>query len=355
MLPRRKLTGFVLLAVLACDQWAHESTAAAFYPGPALDPTTLETFDPATPLPLGQVPPTATNAQRDALYWVNTHRAHAGLDPIDLSEALNAAADAHADYMIDHPSLYSSGGLNAHEQLPGHAGFLGRHYWQRMEAAGYDGAALSEVITYWGNPAVAVARWMDTVYHRLPLLHPSARHLGYATRAHGQGRVDVLDLGEGAGPDWHVVDGILWPPDGAQNVPTVWQGNERPKPPTPATGFPSGPVITLTFGAGQPPTLTSHRLEAVDSGVSIPHTIATPATDTKMTQFGAIALYADDPLAPSTTYRVMLEGTAHGRAFAREATFTTRPSACTQDAHCGPGRHCEPTAGACRWLTHQAL
>lgn len=299
---RRLIVAALALVLAACELLGSAEVAAA---------------------PTGSAPATATDAQLEALHRLNEIRDRAGLAPVDQLHSLNHAASSHVQYLLANADLYSQG-LSPHEQAEDRKGFLGRDHRERAANAGYAGVAFSEVIAFERTPAEAVLRWTNTLYHRLPLLHPAASHIGYAQGSDDRSRVAVLDLGAGSDPLRRSRTGILWPADGAIDVPAAWDGLETPRPPAPASGYPSGPVVTLVFGQHSAVTVLQHDLEVLASGAAVPHVLLVPADDPLLEHYGAVALYADDPLEPGVAYGVRLAGLAAGSAWSRTATFTTR-------------------------------
>lgn len=263
-----------------------------------------------------EVPPPAeppTPAER-ALELVNEIRVSAGLPPSISVDALVRAAQAHAEYYIVNPRP----GLSAHDEEPGLQEFTGRTVVERLSAAGYSGAAFGEVMHFVGDPDLAVRDWRDSVFHRVPLVHPNATELGYGLAADGGRVVDVMDFGRGESAPAAVV----WPPDGAVDVPRSWSGNEAPQPPHPPGGFPSGPVVSLTFDGEGRPRVTRHEVLDEDNA-PVPHTFLGPDTP----GFGAllsntVALYPHDPVAPGATLRVIIAGTNGFDTFEKDWSFT---------------------------------
>jgi hypothetical protein len=315
---------------------------------------------PRTPLQLGSAPEDASSIQRQALYWVNTFRARAGLSPLNQEYSLNAASTAHAVFILQNGDLYLEQGLSVHEQDPDRPGFLGTRFWDRFEATGYNGTPFREVIAYHAQASTAVAHWMETVYHRLPIIHPNAQHIGYGEAHLENDRVNVLDIGAGNGWAPAIPGGVVWPPDGATQVPLSWDGLESPQPPVPPGGFPSGPVVTLTFPSGTDFAIAEHRLTDTVDGNEIPHVFITPATDANLADESSVALYAHSALQPARTYSVHMKGVVDGAIFERQWSFTTRPvSECSiswQD--CGVGKGCYATADSgavCAWAGSRRL
>ncbi|MFT5431832.1 MAG: hypothetical protein ACI9OJ_002530 [Myxococcota bacterium] len=310
---------------------------------------------PRQPTQLGEAPSDANDAQRVALWWVNTFRMEAGLGPLDQLSILNDAASDHAKYVLLHPDVYDVMGLSVHTQASGKTGFSGERFWERMENAGYDGRAFREVIAYQATPTAAVAHWMETVYHRLPIIHPHSRHVGYGQARIGSSRINVLDIGSGDYEPAAAPYGVAWPPPGAVDVPLSWDGLESPKPPAPPTGYPSGPVLTLTFGLDAAFELTEHTIvDIADDSHALPHVLLTPETDPHLKGESSVALYTYDPLKPGRTYRVLLRGVLNGVPYERVWSFSTRPTASCDVMlqNCGPGKGCYAMSDAepvCAW------
>jgi len=90
----------------------------------------------------------------------------------------------------------------------------------------------------------AVKTFIDSVYHRTPVLSPWYRT--WATAA-GLAAIPLILARSHDGQDR---DGVL-PYDGQIDVPLSFNGATKPNPPAPSTGWPSGYPITL-YGQGLP-------------------------------------------------------------------------------------------------------
>ncbi|HIN85496.1 MAG TPA: CAP domain-containing protein [Myxococcales bacterium] len=311
--------------------------------------------NPHEPMQLGQTPSDATESQEKALWWVNTFRARAGLGPLDEKSSLNNAAQAHASYVLHNADLYDNKQLSVHEEMSDRPGFTGVRFWERMEHAQYASNAFREVIAYQAHPAGAVAHWMETVYHRLPLLHPSARHMGYAQLTNGDSQINVLDMGTGNVDPLTIPDGVAWPPPNARDVSLSWDGLESPQPPAPAGGYPSGPVITLTFPPIKLIEITHHKIVDLDqNSAALAHVLLTPNNDPNLHGESSIALYTNNPLSPGHSYQVTIEGIVDDHHFKRSWRFTTRAnvgcSLLAQD--CEVGKACYGSSddqSICAW------
>jgi uncharacterized protein YkwD len=116
---------------------------------------------------------------------------------------LARAAELHARYLALNPELKSRWPA-MHEEYADAPGFT-------PEGAL---AARNSVIAYNGAPERALAAWLGSFYHRLPLLDPGLFGVGLGQHE----EVVVLDVGSLVLTPWkdHVV---LWPPPEAEGVP----------------------------------------------------------------------------------------------------------------------------------------
>jgi len=269
-------------------------------------------------------------------------RLQAGIAMPAQGDGLNAAAQAHADYFSLHVESYQEAGLNPHQENPDwEEGFTGTGIGDRLtyhDAKG--GSGWGEVMAFSGSAEGAVSGWMDTLYHRVPFVHPNTYKWGFGI-ASGGANCEVMDytvgpaMAQGA-TTWSATGlspdgtergqstgqlGVPWPPPGATDVDTSWSGNESPQPPLPATeSYPSGPVITLTFASGTGPALDTATLTG-PSGL-IPAQVQSPDNDPLLSS--TWSLYAHDPLAPGAPHTVHVTGEVGGEPFDASWTFTTR-------------------------------
>ena len=346
------LLASVLVVVGSCDQGrqslADEGASAAPGAGPILPVTTPS--EPGPPGEWGSAPAWAGSEQIAAMEWVNFARHEAGLPFVTLSDELTEAATSHARCIVDNPEAYSDG-LSLHEEKEGTVHFTGKKFWERITAAGYEGKAVGEVISYQPLATAAVWQWLDSVYHRLPLLSPAASSVGYGGGGDLAQFVTVMEVGSAPFP-YAGSKLTAYPADGAEDVPVSWDGYEIPQPQPPPHGFPSGPVWTLQGTSGAKVAVVQHEL-LDPSGAPVAHTLLSGDNDAILQDYAAVALYADAPLSPDTVYRVRVTGTNDGAPFEWESTFRTeRSDSCSplmQD--CAPGKGCyaEKSDTVCAW------
>jgi len=267
--------------------------------------------------------------------------------------ALTAAAQAHADYVVQNQAYHVEHGLSPHAEDPELSGFTGASPGERVDAAQYDGVFLGEVIGYQPTPLATMEAWLESLYHRLPLLRLEAVEVGAGAAAGDALLAHVVEVGSDTDTFAAVAASgtdrlIAYPPDGALDVPTSWSGLEMPQPAPPPAGYPSGPVLSLSSVSGEL-TVTSAALRPL-GGQPVAATVLTHANDAYL-QPRDVALIPHAPLDPATVYELAVVGTLAGQPFAWTSTFTTQSDTCQLDANdCSPGRACYPFNGSLRCL-----
>ena len=275
---------------------------------------------PTQEAPVHQDDPDLSATQNQALKELNLLRAQVGVASVVQDHALAKAAQAHANFYVKHIDKYKKKGLNPHKQDKSFGeGYTGASLGERMKAAGYSGPPGPEVMAFSGTIKGALAGWMATVYHRLPLIDPRSSRMGFGLAKSGKAKTEVMDFGHGAKTKPPIV---VYPWPGQTGVPRSWSGNEGPQPPKPKTGYPSGPVITARFPGGA--KITSHQL-LNETGASIDHVWLTSDNDPNMKMFDAntVVLYANDPV-PSGTYTVRIEIDSKGVKKRLQWSFSTK-------------------------------
>lgn len=233
-----------------------------------------------------------------ALAAVNRYRLTAGVSPVVLDARLSAAAALQASYLVANPDQVT---VDAHRQTPSTPGFVAESAAGRARYYAYDGGT-AEVINFKERAEEAVAGWIDTLYHRVPLLHPGMREMGYGLAGDDGLTVNVAVLGPYTSAD----QTVRWPAPGQTGVPPLWDGLETPDP-LAGTGL-SGPVgypITLTFGARpEQLRLTRWSLTEPDGPVTVlPYD---PERDPNLED--TVALIPTAPLRPGAQYTVAMAG-----------------------------------------------
>lgn len=247
-----------------------------------------------------------------ALNTENTARLAMGLDCAELITELNLAAQNHCDYYVQN----QGGDCEApspHNEISGCPGFTGEGPGQRMSAAGYMSRGGSETMAFANDPERAVTMFINSVYHRTPILDPWMRHMGYGA---GTG-CDTIDFG--TGPETASDVTAFYPYQGQVDVPVSFDGSrEGPEPPIPSTGWPSGYPVTLF---GRDLEVQSHAIYVDDTMEELSHLWL--AEDDPTLPSYAKVLYSEAPLEPMTTYRVVISTTRGGETLDFDWTFTT--------------------------------
>ncbi len=279
--------------------------------------------DGSTRLPTGGCSPAGADpAQEAALNEVNRIRALVGLPPADAIPAINEAAQAHCDCYAANQDLYNTGAVGSHGEDPSREGCTADSFADRMRHFGYDGSPSHEVMSFTSDPLAAVHGWMETLYHRLPIVHPNTIHLGYGRSAAGSAGCDTMDFGSTHSPAR--ADEILYPYDGQRGVAPSWDGLESPTPPLPeGRHYPSGPIITVTMPTGTGLIVDQAKLIRAEDGAEVEVMLVTPGDDPAGFLRTSAALYAVDPLDEETQYTVEMKGRKGGAAWERYWVFET--------------------------------
>jgi len=155
-----------------------------------------------------------------AIAQVRAIRAGASLHvPVEIDSDLSDGCDAHARYLGRHRDQ-TERWPDCHEEYPDREGW---------SVVGVQAGKASVVASGIKSEQQALDAWMATFYHRLPLLDPGLRRIGYARVRD----VAVLDCGSMVDPMLEADDVVVvWPPDGMTNVPNRFE----PEMPNPVPG-----------------------------------------------------------------------------------------------------------------------
>lgn len=238
-----------------------------------------------------------------------------GLPCATMVATINTGATNHCGYYAANTSSAGSckSTTNPHAEVSGCSMFTGASFSTRMTYAGYTGTPVFECMAFSNNGTSSVQQWIDSVWHRTPVLSPWTRDFGYG---HATG-CDTMDFGAGAATPNTAV--FTYPYAGQTGVPKSFNGlYEGPPPPAPPTGWPSGYPITIYLNG----TVTTHTLRVDGTTTDIAHQWLDPATQSLLDR--DFVMYANAPLAAATTYRVHVEGSNAGGPVTIDFTFTTQ-------------------------------
>jgi Tfp pilus assembly protein PilF len=256
----------------------------------------------------------ALDRQAVALDTVNRYRRLAGLTPVTSSAVIHQAALAHAFYTFFNGALPSIRDLGIHKEESIGQGYTGDNVLSRAQHFGYPQRSMAEVITHRTEPAGAVADWIDSVYHRFPLLRADLVELGYGDAYLGPMTVQVMDTSYREKATGRI---ILYPAANQVSVPVAFNGNEIPDP-APNASYPIGYPVTATFDRNATVTVGAFHFRD-PSGTDLPGIALPPSGDTE----NSFAYLANVPLKPGTTYTADLTYTLNGKAGHTVWKFTT--------------------------------
>lgn len=250
-----------------------------------------------------------------ALAQVNAVRARAGLAAVKLDDRLDAVAAAHSYYWLFNQARPSQKGLGIHTETPGTPGFSGATVYERGTQFGWHDGPMGEDITHRGSPVAAVTDWVDSVYHRFPILRPDLRVIGFADA--DMAGLPIEDMEFGFAPSSVGARPVVYPADGQANVPASFDDNELPDPvPTGGprvTGYP----ITVTFDRYSSVQVSSFTLSGPRGPVGYVFTLP-PGDSTE----NSASLLPGAPLVAGAKYTVHIVATVDGADYNRTWSFT---------------------------------
>lgn len=247
---------------------------------------------------------------------MNLYRDWLGLEPMTIDPALQAAAEAHAEYYRLNYGDPNLSGMGLHMETPGKPGFTGADMQDRAEAQGYEGW-VNENVGLSGSMLASLDWFMDTINHRLPIIDPRYTEVGLATVNDGEIVFEIIAFGmpeweEFSEPEW-----TIWPPNGTTGVGRSFWG-EAPNPFAGAT-FPTGVPITISHHGEGGIQLSDWTVTANGAEIASFGSVGTGFLSQK-----AAMIVASEPLEPGTTYAIQASGTAGSEPFDFSWSFTTK-------------------------------
>jgi hypothetical protein len=213
--------------------------------------------------------------------------------PMQVDSELSNACALHVRYLKLHPDQLAKW-PDAHEEYPEQEGFSSEGCWAGTHSVIAPGVATAEE---------AVAGWMGTFYHRLPLLEPGLKRIGFSLEE----RIAVLDAASLVVPDKNV-GCVVWPARDMKEVPTRFvAGGELPHPVPGVDEREFGYPITLqtTQKNGEMELVLCKGAKA--GGPPVACHVSTPAhpTNPDLAPPGAFCLLPKARLEPRATYTVV--------------------------------------------------
>jgi len=259
-------------------------------------------------------PPDGPTPDTSGIDSLNGFRALMGIPEVTSNKQLTTAALAHVNYYLANNGVEGKDNcagpkISPHNEVPGCDGFTGAAPWDRTGAAGY-GGVVGECMAFSDNGPQAMYGWLATVYHRLCIAAPEVFEIGYAkgTNTATGSRVDVLEVGSASTTDVSEIG--RWPVPDADDVPKSWDGLESPQPPVPPNGYPSGPIISVSYSPNDDVTINNATLS--DHIGEVPSYVLTPTNDANLDGSSSYFIYSHEPLVERRTYTVRFTGSRSG-------------------------------------------
>ncbi len=253
-----------------------------------------------------------------ALAKINGYRKAAGQPPVVLDDALSRGCRAHARYLALNLGQSATAGLGAHDEdlsLPGAS--------EEGRAAG----KASDIAIGDHDPLAGIDGWMATLYHRVPLLEPHLKSVGYGcARSKRLGWVVVVNIAAGRERGPRPVP-VFYPAPDQRGVPLHFPiGGEEPNPiPDDNTGK-AGYPITASFPQNNPLRASSGTLTDA-AGRDVPAWFSSPELPANAKfvkhQGTTVCLIPKAPLRPNATYEVVLRGRLGDQPWEKAWKFTT--------------------------------
>lgn len=261
------------------------------------------------------------------LEQVNHWRALAGVRPISSSSALDDAAEKHSRYLVKHAlegklSELVAGG--AHTEDPSDPWYT---------PAGLAAAEHSDVDPPCkGCPLLSPSQQVDDFlvvpFHRMSILDPQLRRIGYGSYTEAGLQASVLYTPLGADAKKLFKKSIEFPPNGS-TVGFAASESEWPNPLTscPGYGSPAGLPITLELGRWMSPTVSSHAVKVgtrtLKTCIFDASTYNNPNAGSQtrarriLKAYGAVVLIPRRPLTSDRVYHVSItaDGTKYSWSF----------------------------------------
>jgi uncharacterized protein YkwD len=266
--------GLILIAAIGflsfqfVINWENLEKLGLTTPQPAASVTANATLAAAPSAASSSAAPPIAEAKPEVpppwLAAINDYRAAGNLPPVADDPKLSDADRKHAMYVVknyaDKVSFGHLIGAEMHEEDKGNP-------WFTPEAR--DAGAHSDVNQLWGyasppSPMWALDNWISGPFHRLWILNPRLRRVGYGEFCEQKYCVAALDLGTGieaASSAAPLAAPVEFPAD--KSITTLNSfSNEWPTPLTACAGFayPAGLPVTIELGANVDAKLSDYQI-----------------------------------------------------------------------------------------------
>jgi hypothetical protein len=196
--------------------------------------------------------------------------------------------------------------------------------YDRDNAFGWRDGPVGEDITHRGSPEAAVGDWVDSVYHRFPILRPDLRVIGFADASMLSLPIEDMEFGfSGLSPS-HAPP-VRYPADGQTGVPANFFDNELPDPVPPGAARVTGYPVTVTFDRRSVVHMSSFSLTGPGGAAVALVAVQAPSDATENSAF----LLPAAPLVAGARYVAHIVATVDGVAYDSTWSFTVAPAAKT--------------------------
>jgi hypothetical protein len=259
----------------------------------------IESF--AQPNPLGQ-------DIQSAIQLLNYYREVAGLNPVEYDPSLDFGLEEHINYI-----LFNN--VFTHIEDPKKEG-----YTEIGAIAGEQSLLASNV----NNLSQAIELWMNSLYHRIPLLSPGLKRVGGVFKE-GYAAFNVFG---GVKDNQTFQEPILFPAAQQQQVIPMFAWEEVPNPLLKDIELPVGNFITLTFDEhqhlsgfhGNNIKLYDDRGNEIRILLHLPNNPDDPNHELLGNTIAILPIY---PLEFQTMYTVEVNGKVNGEGFNKIWSFRT--------------------------------
>lgn len=248
----------------------------------------------------------------------NRVRESAGLAPCAWSFELSYGCTMHARYL-------GKSGYNSFKTLEEYHSEDPKNPYYSKEG---DTAARRSDVSSFGIER-SIQLWLDTLYHRIPMLHPGLKTIGTGMWDESVDTTtpSCLDLHGGLEdvPSKDPVHVVYPAADQTGVEPRFAPAGEKPKPVPGEDERKFGYPVTLTFYTHHKITKAQAKLTA--GGQEVACHVSTPEKPTNpdaRALSNTICLLPKQPLAAQTRYTVSITCEVDGKPFAKEWAFTTR-------------------------------
>jgi hypothetical protein len=251
---------------------------------------------------------------------LNAYRKPAGLAPVELDAKLSKGCLAHAQYLARHFDPTRSSNFNPHLEDPKRAG-----YTREGDAAGK--MSVIHFILGDADPAVAIDDLMAGFFHRMSIIRPDLKRVGFGmVKFGGNRRWIVIDTKSGREGGADVFrQPVFYPADKQKNVPVAFSQRETPNP-IPPEGRkmkPGFPVTVMFPEAAKIEGVTALLKDA--AGKEVAGWLSTPEKPAYRveSQYNAVCLIPKTRLRAGATYTATVTAKVDGKDWKRTWSFQT--------------------------------